>query len=155
MGLKRENAGVITCVLDGTPLLHEQLLRWFSSLRDVAGVAPSDLSVVAIDTVRSPALDYLALMGVRIDHAGRVDERSSHCNKIRALQCVARTTSGVAVLSDCDVAFVVDPRVIDGPPGSLSAKHVDGPNPPVSVLYRVLKAADLSPPPEVALEPER
>ena len=65
----------------------------------------------------------------RID---RFDSRSPHCNKIAgALRLAQDAPDGVAVLTDADTAILDDPRRIERPHASLSAKTVDSALPPL------------------------
>lgn len=143
--------GLVACVVDATPVLHEQLLRWFAALHRVAKIPSDELLVVSIDAARTPRLEYLASAGVRITRAPGFDPRSPHCNKLRGLHLLSRLDRGKSVLSDCDVAFVCDPRTVPVPANALGAKQVDGPNPPAEILETILREAGLPAPPRVPL----
>jgi hypothetical protein len=138
--------GTVACVVDDNPQYHLQALRWFATLTRCAGVAASNLSVFnAGARPESDVLRHLAQRGVRVERVLPFDERSPHCNKIRGLAAASQGALGTVVLSDCDLAFVGDPRRLLRDRKSLHAKIVDAPNPPLSILTDVLGARGFSP----------
>jgi hypothetical protein len=147
--------GKVACAVSATPFLHSQTLRWAAALHLIAGVRLADLLVVTIDDATSPELDYLAAIGVDRRPARAFDRRSPHANKVAALAVLAASaagTDGLSTLSDCDVAFLVDPRTAPIAPGALGAKQVDLANPPLSRLHPIFAAAHLPAPPAESLD---
>ncbi len=140
--------GRFTCVVDDHPRFHLDVLRWFASLTEVAGVEPSDLVVHVVGPTETKPLTYLAARGVTVTPVERFDPRSPHCNKIAgALELATRGVEGSAVLCDTDVVVLEDPRGIDVPVDSVAGKPVDAPVPPLAVLVRIFEAAGLPVPP--------
>lgn len=146
------SAGLIACVVDAPPVLHTQALRWYTSLHALAGVAPSDMMVLAVNGTRSQTLRYLAEQGVQILDIPGFDERSPNCNKICAMAAVSGDAWPVIAMTDCDVAFLSDPRDVKVAKGAITAKQVDTPNPPIDQLIRLVKTAGLELPAEVSLD---
>jgi Methyltransferase domain len=145
-------SGYVACVVDDQPRFHLEALRWFACLTEVAGVDASDLIVQVVGSLASEPLLYLERQGASIRRIDRFDARSPHCNKIAgALSLAQDARKGVAVLTDADTAILDDPRQIERPHTSLSAKTVDSALPPVEVLTRIFKTAGVPIPPEVAL----
>jgi 2-polyprenyl-3-methyl-5-hydroxy-6-metoxy-1,4-benzoquinol methylase len=148
----RLSAGVFSCVVDDHPRFHLDALRWFASLTVVAGVDPSQLVVYVVGSPDSDALDRLRVEGVAVHPVDAFDPRSPHCNKISgALRLAAEGVDGTAVLCDTDVAVLEDPRILELPNGSIAAKLVDAPVPPLAVLSDVFEAAGIALPPVVPL----
>jgi hypothetical protein len=153
-GPERSAAGVgcIACVVDNHPRLHLEALRWYACLTEVAGVDASDLVIQAVGPLDSEPLRYLEGQGVTVRSIYRFDERSPHCNKIAgALRLAQDTCQGVVVLSDADTAILDDPRRIERPDRSVSAKTVDWPLPPIEILTRIFETAGIPTPPDVPL----
>jgi hypothetical protein len=147
--------GFIACVVDDRPRFHLEALRWFACLTQVAGVEASHLIVQVVGPTASEPLLYLESQGATIRRIDRFDARSPHCNKIAgALRLAQDAPDGVVVLTDADTAILDDPRRIERPHASLSAKTVDSPLPPIEVLTRIFKTAGVPLPPDVAL-PQR
>jgi hypothetical protein len=144
--------GSIACVVDNHPRFHLEALRWYACLTEVAGVDPSDLVVHVVGPLTSEPLCHLESKGVTVRPIDRFDGRSPHCNKIAgALRLAEEARDGVVVLSDADTAILDDPRRIERPDRSLSAKTVDWPLPPIEVLTRIFDTAGVPIPPDVQL----
>jgi hypothetical protein len=144
--------GCIACVVDNHPRLHLEALRWYACLTEVAGVDASDLVVHVVGSLASEPLRYLGRQGVTVRSVDRFDERSPHCNKIAgALRLAQDAPDGVVVLSDADTAILDDPRRMERPAHSLSAKTVDWPLPPTEVLGRIFETAGIPLPPDAPL----
>jgi 2-polyprenyl-3-methyl-5-hydroxy-6-metoxy-1,4-benzoquinol methylase len=144
--------GIFTCVVDEHPRFHLDALRWFASLTEVAGVAPSDLVVHVIGEDDSDVLNFLRNAGAVVRGVDRFDARSPHCNKISgALRLAQEPLDGLVVLCDTDIAVMEDPRRLDVAPGAMAAKVVDAPVPPLEVLQRVFTASGLPTPATIAL----
>jgi hypothetical protein len=139
-------------VVDEHPRFHLDALRWFASLTEMAGVAPSDLVVHAVGNDESDVLKFLRDAGVFVRRVDRFDARSPHCNKISgALRLAEQPFDGLAVLCDTDIAVMDDPRRLDVAPGTVAAKVVDAPVPPLQVLQRVFTASGLPTPTTIPL----
>jgi hypothetical protein len=139
-------------VIDNDPRFHLEALRWYACLTEVAGVDASDLVVQVVGPLASEPLCHLQRQGVTVRSIDRFDERSPHCNKIAgALRLAQDARGGVVVLSDADTAILDDPRRIERPDRSLSAKTVDSPLPPIEVLTRIFETAGIPTPPDVPL----
>jgi 2-polyprenyl-3-methyl-5-hydroxy-6-metoxy-1,4-benzoquinol methylase len=144
--------GFFSCVVDDHPRFHLDALRWLASLTAVAGVDPTRLVVHVVGNTDSDAMDTLRAEGVAVHPVAAFDPRSPHCNKISgALRLAAEGVDGTAVLCDTDVAVVEDPRTLALPAGSIGAKLVDAPVPPLTVLTGVFEAAGVTLPPVVPL----
>jgi len=144
--------GCVACVIDDHPRFHLEALRWYACLTEVAGVDASDLVVQVVGPLVSEPLCHLERQGVTVRSIDRFDERSPHCNKIAgALRLAQDARDGVVVLSDADTAILDDPRRIERPDRSLSAKTVDSPLPPIEVLTRIFETAGIPTPPDVPL----
>jgi hypothetical protein len=151
-GRSSASVGCITCVVDDKPRFHLEALRWYACLTQVAGVNASDLVVQVVGPLDSEPLRHLERQGVTIRSIDRFDERSPHCNKVAgALRLAQDAPDGVVVLADADTAILDDPRRIERPDRSLSAKTVDAPLPPIEVLTRIFETAGIPTPPEVQL----
>ena len=153
-GASRASAGggCFACVIDDHPRFHLEALRWYACLTKVAGVDPSDLVVQVVGPLDSEPLHHLERQGVTVRSIDRFDERSPHCNKIAgALRLAQDDREGVVVLSDADTAILDDPRRIERPDRSVSAKTVDSPLPPIEVLTRIFETAGVPIPPDVPL----
>lgn len=138
------NVGIISCVVDRHPRFHLEALRWFACLTTVAGVDPRDLVVNVVGPDTSDALEYLRRHGVTVRPVVGFDPRSPHCNKIAgALSLAEMGVTGLAVLSDSDVAILEDPRTLDIPDGSIGGKVVDTPVPPLEVIQQVFATAEV------------
>ena len=130
--------------MDDDARFHLQALRWFAALTRCAAVRPEELTVLnAGRRPRSDVLAHLEDRGVSVVPIEAFDARSAHCNKIAALRAITASTPGRVVLSDCDVAFLADPRELVSDPEALHAKPVDAPNPPLGILAAVLEARTL------------
>ena len=113
---------------------------------------PSDLVVHVVGTLESEPLRHLQGQGVHVRPISAFDERSPHCNKVAgALRLGEDVHDGVVVLSDADTAILDDPRRIERPSGSLSAKTVDSSLPPIGVLTRIFEAAGVPTPADITL----
>ncbi|WP_374435950.1 hypothetical protein [Tabrizicola sp.] len=137
-------SGKIVCVADTGEQFQDQVERWFACLTRLAGVAPRDLITVFANTSSPP--DWAASLlraGMGIDFVDAFDPRSPHCNKISGLLKVIGTGAGPIVLTDCDLAFLRDPRSFPGRSSAVSGKPVDFPNPPLRILDAILKEAGL------------
>lgn len=144
--------GVFSCVVDDHPRFHLDALRWYASLTTLAGVGPDALVVHAVGGTSSDALDRLRDFGVTVRDVEPFDARSPHCNKISGARALAEEgVTGVAVLCDTDVAVLEDPRALTIPDGSVAAKVVDAPVPPLDVVLAVFTEAGISPPDAVPL----
>jgi hypothetical protein len=144
--------GLFTCVVDEHPRFHLDALRWFASLTEVAGVAPSELVVHAIGDDESDVLNFLRDAGAVVRSVDCFDVRSPHCNKISgALRLAEEPFEGVAVLCDTDIAVMEDPRRLALPPGTMAAKVVDAPVPPLEVLQNVFATSGLPTPATIPL----
>jgi SAM-dependent methyltransferase len=151
-GRSLPTGGVIACVVDDRPRFHLEALRWFACLTEVAGVDAPDLVVQVVGPIASEPLLYLERQGATIRRIDRFDSRSPHCNKIAgALRLAQDAPDGVVVLTDADTAILDDPRQIERPNASLSAKTVDSALPPIEVLTRIFKTAGVPIPPDVAV----
>lgn len=140
-------SGKIVCVSDSAEHFQGQVERWFACLTRLAGVAPRDLTTVFANTTSPPEWGApLLKAGMGVECVGAFDPRSPHCNKISGLLKVIGTGSGPIVLTDCDLAFLRDPRSFPGRSTALSGKPVDFPNPPIRVLDAILKEAGLPAP---------
>lgn len=138
--------GVVACLVDDHPRLHEQALRWFATLTRCAGVAAGALAVfdAGAGGRASPVLAYLEGRGVRVRRIARFDPRfPATCNKIAALAAAAAATEGLLVFSDCDLAFLGDPRAHLSDPEALHAGPVHRPKPPLEMLGELLAARGL------------
>jgi hypothetical protein len=138
-----ETLDVIACVVDAPPILHEQVFRWATSLIELAGVEPECLRVFAVNGTRSRVLNGLIDRGVVVADIAPFDARSPNCNKIKAMHALGALQCRHVVLTDCDLAFLCDPRTIDVGEHCIAAKQVDTPNPPIESLIRVVEAARL------------
>ena len=144
--------GTFSCVVDEHPRFHLEALRWFVSLTTIAGVDPGDLVVHVVGSDTSDALVHLRSLGVTMRSIEPFDPRSPHCNKVAgALRLAEVQTKGLVVLCDTDVAVLEDPRTLVLPPGSIGAKVVDTPVPPLEVLHGVFAAAGVPAPPTTPL----
>jgi hypothetical protein len=143
----------VACVLDGNPVLHDQVLRWFASLTLVARVPADELLVVRVDGADSRQLGYLGSAGVGLLDVPSFDARAPHCNKISGMGALRQLDAeGRTALTDCDVACLADPRRFLQSEKALGAKQVDAPNPPVRVLDPLFHVAGLPVPEEIELE---
>ena len=144
--------GVFSCVVDDHPRFHLDALRWFTSLTAVAGVDPDRIVVHVVGNPASDALDSLRAEGVAVRPVAAFDPRSPQCNKISgALRLAEQGVDGMAVLCDTDLAVLEDPRTLAVPAGSIAAKLIDTPVPPLAVLASVFHAAGVPLPPAMAL----
>jgi 2-polyprenyl-3-methyl-5-hydroxy-6-metoxy-1,4-benzoquinol methylase len=144
--------GTFSCVVDEHPRFHLDALRWFVSLTRIAGVDPRDLVVHVVGPDDSDALVYLRSRGVTVRSVDPFDPRSPHCNKVSgALGLAEEQTEGMVVLCDTDVAVLQDPRTLALPPGTIGAKVVDSPVPPLDVLQAIFAAAEVPAPPTTPL----
>jgi 2-polyprenyl-3-methyl-5-hydroxy-6-metoxy-1,4-benzoquinol methylase len=144
--------GQVACVVDAAPRFHWQVLRWYVCLTRLAAVEPAALVVAAVGGLRSDVLRLLSANGVRVIDVAGFDPRSPHCNKISGALALAETPiSGPIVLTDCDVAFLADPRQLVRNDARFLSKPVDVENPPLEVLAATFKAAGLTPPAVVPL----
>jgi hypothetical protein len=151
-GRSPASGGCIACVIDAQPRFHLEALRWYACLTEVAGVEASDLVAHVVGPLDSEPLRHLERQGVTVRSIDRFDERSPHCNKIAgALRLAQDGSDGVVVLSDADTAILDDPRRVERPVRSVSAKTVDSPLPPIEVLTRIFETAGIPTPPDVPL----
>jgi hypothetical protein len=143
--------GTFACVVDQDPRFHLEVLRWFASLHGVAGVDPHDLVVHAVGGTSSEALALLEDKGVAVRPIELFDPRSPHCNKIAGALCLAEAgVSGMAVLTDTDIAICEDPRSQRLPDRAVASKLVDFAIPRLDTLRAIFKEASIALPP---LEP--
>lgn len=146
-------AGVFSCVVDADRRFHVDALRWYATLTRVVGVHPGDMVIHTVNRARSEILDFLRSMGVKLVEVPPFDGRSPHCNKISgALALAERGVDGLAVLSDTDVVYLADPRLISIDDGSVGMRMVGSGNPPVAILEKVFEAARVGIPARVPLE---
>ena len=151
--MTEERTGIVSCVVDADPRFHDEALRWYAALNRIAGVDAADLVIHVVDSEKSVQLSYLRTRGVSVRSVDRFDNRHPHCNKISgALALATRTTNGLAVLTDTDVAFVEDPRTISIPPEGIASRIVFWPLPTMDVLTVLFEEADLELPPLVPLD---
>jgi hypothetical protein len=142
--------GVVACVIESLPRFHQELLRWYTVLTEVARVAPRDLSVGVVGDATAPVIEYIRSHGVAVTSIPRFDERSPHSNKISGAIALGRR-NGTVVLSDSDVAIIEDPRALPLPPRGVGLKTVDAPYPSLDVLRTVFDAAGVGHPQAVPL----
>jgi len=144
--------GLFSCVVDEHPRFHLEALRWFACLTEVAGVDPRALVVHVVGRTSSDVLEFLEAQEVAVRSVDRFDARSPHCNKISgALRLAEDRPEGLIALCDTDIAVLEDPRRLAVPPGSIGAKTVDAPLPPLDVVTGIFEAAGVAVPPVVAL----
>jgi hypothetical protein len=144
--------GLFTCVVDGHPRFHLDALRWYASLTELAGVAPSELLVHVVGDDQSDVLTFLRDAGVVVRSVDPFDSRSPHCNKISgALRLAEEGFDGLAVLCDTDIAMMEDPRRLALAPDTVAAKVVDAPVPPLEVLRKVFSTSGLPAPSTILL----
>jgi len=89
--------------------------------------------------------------GMRAEVANTFDLRSPHCNKIEGLRIALQGEAGSVVLSDCDVAFLKDPREFPHGVNAIAGKPVDRANPPTRIITSTLQEAGLPNPRQVRL----
>ncbi len=136
--------GSIVCVADTGPKFRSEVERWFVCLTSLAGVPADNLLTVFAGASSPPDwAQPLCQAGMRTAVVPSFDPRSPHCNKIAGLRQALREGTGPVVLSDCDVAFLEDPRTFPHRDNAISAKPVDRANPPTRILDRVLRETDL------------
>jgi SAM-dependent methyltransferase len=144
--------GRFSCVVDGQPRFHQEVLRWYACLTEVAKVRPEELVVHVVGGSASGPIQYLKDHGVAVHEVLPFDARSPHCNKISgALRLAEAPQPGVVVLCDTDVAVLEDPRSVVLPDRSVGGKLVDAPVPPHPALVDVFAAAGVALPPQVPL----
>ena len=134
--------GIVACVVDHDARFHDEVLRWFACLVNLACVPATDLLVLSVEGTRSAATETLEREGVRVCDVARLEGIDRYCNKIAGMRSAADLGDRAVVLTDCDLAFLDDPRRLFVA-GALAAKEVDTPNPPISILTRILNEARL------------
>ena len=145
--------GFVACVVDDAPAFKQQALRWFVSLTRACGVRPESLLIFAAgDAARSAELRWIAGRGAEVISIAAFDARNGYCNKIEGFtRFAAMGISGPLVFTDCDLAFLGDPRRFPHASGGLTARHVEYANPPIAILDAVLALAALAPRPQLPL----
>jgi hypothetical protein len=140
-------AGRIVCVAEADQRFHDQTVRWFLTLTQLAKVPVERLLLVFAGVSEPPDWSIpFRRAGLDLGIVSRFDCRSPHCNKIEALAYAAKLTAGPVVVTDCDMAFLEDPLGFPQAAGAVSAKPVDRSNPPLRILDAVLREAGLPPP---------
>ncbi|HEY9509515.1 MAG TPA: hypothetical protein VIV82_06595 [Verrucomicrobiae bacterium] len=138
---------VYSFVVDGGPKFLIQTKVFLHTLI-ACGVAPDDI-VAQITPATAPAVrDIINSYGVRtVPLQPILDGR--YCNKIAQLDALCGMAADSFVLCDTDLAFVeaITPMV---KPGVLSAKPVDGNNPPLQILNQFAAATGIEVPKELA-----
>lgn len=132
---------IYSCVLDSGPKFAYQLWVWLTTLTECAGIPPSDLFVhiVRREAPQSALEAYLDSRGVAYAHIEPFGD-GRFCNKLGQLATPALREREFAVLTDLDIAFTcaLDPWI---GLGSICAKEVDYPNPPVAILEALYRRA--------------
>jgi trehalose 2-sulfotransferase len=103
-----EDEVLYSCVVDKPPRITYQSLIWVLTLTRLAGLAPEQLVVHAVEGTDPDHLVLLQSLGVRVVPVARFDERNVYANKLRQLTTGALADASTAVLSDCDLAFAGD-----------------------------------------------
>ncbi len=103
-----EDEVLYSCVVDKPPRLTYQSLVWVLTLTRLAGLAPQQLVVHAVEGTDADHLVLLRSLGVRVVPVARFDERNVYANKLRQLTTGALADASTAVLCDCDLAFTGD-----------------------------------------------
>ena len=141
-------SAVYSCVVDPSPKFDAQLRVWITTLVEFAGLSASDLFVhVVRRDSGSPALErYLGARGIAFRYTEPFAD-GRFCNKLEQLNTPALRERDFAVLCDTDIAFLsaLDPWI---GLGSICAKEVDFPNPPVELLEPLYRRAGFAQFPE-------
>jgi trehalose 2-sulfotransferase len=103
-----EDEVLYSCVVDKPARLIYQSLVWVLTLTRLAGLAPRQLVVHAVEGTDPDHLELLRSLGVRVVPVARFDERNVYANKLRQLTTGALVDAETAVLCDCDLAFTGD-----------------------------------------------
>ncbi len=143
---------LLSCVVDTQPIFQQELVRWFVSATECAGVPAERLVIHVISPTNSPSIQLVESKGARVVPIEPFDSRSPHCNKIAGALSLAKhlpaTVERVALL-DTDMLIMNDPTTTSPPAGSIAGKRVDLANPPLEVLHNVFVHAKLDPPPSL------
>lgn len=135
--------GYISCVVPRSSRFEFELTHWVASLTQIAGVDANKLIVCVVGDSVAEHFDRLRSDGVRVIEVESFDSRSPHCNKISGALAVAELgLAGPVVLTDTDMVFSSDPRVLSQA-GSVAGKIVDVANPSFEILERVHNEASL------------
>jgi FkbM family methyltransferase len=141
------SVGVFSCVVDAAPRFHFQALRWYATLRKVVNVPGRDMRIHAVRGTDSHILQFLRSQGVVVEAIPAFDGATPYCNKISgAIHLAERGFDGLGVLTDTDVVILEDPRRLNIEAGSIGARMVGAPNPPLHVLENLFEGAGLAVP---------
>jgi hypothetical protein len=102
----------------------------------------SDIVVHVIEGVRASHVARLRSLGIEVVTVGRFDERNPFANKLRQLASPALDVD-LAVLCDCDLAFVSDPSSLL-PTDAIGGKVVNGGGPQYSQWVGATMVAGLA-----------
>jgi SAM-dependent methyltransferase len=131
-------------VVDKTPLLLAQAFLWVNCLKQLRGVAASDIFVHTVEIDDQEFLTWLSNEDVNVISVPRFHPLSPHCNKIQQLSTFRQTTYDRVVLLDCDTAVV---GLLDLPAVTpVGALIVNYGNPPAAVLTTIFEEAVGAPP---------
>ena len=134
---------VYSCVIDAGCKLAHQALVWAVTLQELAGISPQQLVVHCTTDCPESTMNEFRAAGLRVEiippHAG-----SPYCNKVQQLLSPAWDDADVMVLCDADLAWAgpLDARYLTT--SAISAKVVDGPNPPEQTIKELLADANLT-----------
>jgi LPS sulfotransferase NodH len=144
-----EDDVVYSCVVDKPPFLVYQSLIWVLTLTRLAGRAPEQLVVHAVEGTDPDHLMRLRSLGVRVVPVARFDERNVYANKLGQLTSGALAGASAAVLSDCDIAFAGDITPFTGGP-DIGGRIVHLGFPSLDGWRRLLRTAGLTREPRLA-----
>lgn len=131
-----------SCLIDKTPIFRKQAYIFVNSLLELVNVSPNDIYVHTTFIEEGDFFNWLNQLGVNIIKIEEFDFRNKYCNKLAQLSTFQNLKEyDYVFLMDCDTALIslegLDLK------GDVYAKIVDFPNPPLSVLKDIYKAAEL------------
>ncbi len=132
-----------SCVVDNEPIFFAQAMRWARSLIEIANVPPEDLVVHYVQGLGQDCVASFSSLGVRTTQAQAVSRQRPHLNKLAQLRSAFLRDADLAVLCDCDMLFVADPRPYFAK-DMVAAAVVDAPNPPIEIWDILLGRAGLT-----------
>ena len=124
------------------PRFAVEALRWYASLTRIVGVPATALRLNVVGDGGSPIVEHMRSRGVAVREIAWFDPRHPPCNKIGgALSLSEDEPEGLCVLTDSDVAFFEDPRLVRVPGDHVGMRPVDIERPELPVLKDIFATA--------------
>jgi len=132
-----------SCVVDNQPIFKAQAYILVNSLLQLAKIDAKNIYIHTVEKVDDEFYTWLTSLGVNIIQINPFSIENPYCNKLQQLKTFQNLEEyDYVMLLDCDIA-VFNLEELDLKE-EVYAKIVDFPNPPLTILQDIYKAANLN-----------